>query len=307
MYAGVMRYGSIRQIEAFRCLMITGNMASAAKMMGVTQPAVSRLLKDLQADLQLSLFRKSGTRLEPTPEAIRLHAEVERSFIGLERVHAAAEEIRTRRDNSLKIAAMPALAIGVLSRFAGDFMASRPQLDMELASVISPSVVGLVADRLCDLGFAYVPIANPGLHKVSMPPQAQVAVLPSGHRLVSKPVLTPPDFEGEDFVALKQGAADRRRTDEIFSEHGVSRRVRVETPTSAVICAMVASGFGIGICDPFTASNFTGRGIVVRRFRPKLLFKFAAFFPPTSLPSPIAQEFLDEFGRMLRAWKGQPV
>ena len=54
-----------RQIEAFRAVMLTRSMTGAAEMIGVTQPAVSRLVRDLEAELGLSLFERRGNKLVP--------------------------------------------------------------------------------------------------------------------------------------------------------------------------------------------------------------------------------------------------
>jgi len=290
-----MRYGNIRQIEAFRCLMVTGSMTMAARMMGVTQPAISRLLKDLQADLKLTLFEKRGTGVVPTAEATALYAEVERSFVGLDRIRTSAEEIRTRRTGSLRIAALPALANGFLPRFAGRFLAARPQLDLGLFGVISPVVIDWVANRQCDIGFAEMPIANPGLEAVPMTILARVAVVPEGHRLTRKTTLTPKDFEGENFIFLKHGAGSRYMIDRVFADRGISRTMRVETHLSEIMCGLVSSGFGVAICDPFTAAEFAGRGVVARPFRPRIPFEFGVLYPPGPQPSSIAQEFIIEF------------
>ena len=105
-----------RQVEAFRAMMLTGSVTEAAKLMNVTQPAVSRLLRDFQALLKMELFEKRGTGLVPVAAATALYMEVERSFVGLERITATAEEIRSRRTGTLRIAALPALANGFLPR-----------------------------------------------------------------------------------------------------------------------------------------------------------------------------------------------
>src|SRR5262245_21177406 len=66
-----------RQVEAFRAVMLTGGVTTAAQLMNVTQPAVSRLIRDLQESLKLPLFERRGTRLLPTAEALSLYQEVE--------------------------------------------------------------------------------------------------------------------------------------------------------------------------------------------------------------------------------------
>jgi DNA-binding transcriptional LysR family regulator len=290
-----MRYGNIRQIEAFRSLMVTGSVTVAAKMMGVTQPAVSRLLKDLQRELDLILFEKRGTGIVPTAEATALFAEVERSFVGLDRIRASAEEIRLRRTGVLRIAALPALANGFMPRFAGRFVAARPKLDLGLFGVISPLVIDWIANRQCDIGFVELPIANPGLEAIPMPSLARVAVMPEGHRLARKSVITPRDMEGETFVSLKHGSASRYRIDQVFEDRGIHRVMRVETHLSEILCGMISSGCGVGICDPFTAAEFAMRGVVSRPFRPRIPFDFGVLQPPGSALSSIAGEFITEF------------
>src|SRR4029450_3061304 len=205
---GMARINS-RQVEAFRAMMLTGSVTEAAKLMAVTQPAVSRLLRDFQALLKMELFEKRGTGLVPLAAATALYMEVERSFVGLERITAAAEEIRSRRTGTLRIAALPALSNGYLPRLAGRFLKERPNLNLSFFGVISPIVIDWVLNNQCAIGFAEGPIAHSGLPSVRMPALPRVAVLPAGHRLAAKEKLVPRDFEGEAFVSLSAGLEHR--------------------------------------------------------------------------------------------------
>ena len=281
-----------RQVEAFRAMMLTGSVTEAANLIAVTQPAVSRLLRDFQALVKMKLFERRGTGLVPTAAATALYTEVERSFVGLERIAAAAEEIRGRRIGTLRIAALPALANGFLPRLAGHFLKERPNLNLAFFGVISPIVVDWVLNNQCDIGFAEVPIAH-GLPVRRLPPLPRVAVLPVGHRLAAKEVLEPRDFEGETFVSLSAGSASRHLIDQIFQRDDVRRVLRVETTLSEIMCGMVSSGLGVAICDPFTAQEFATRGIVVRRFAPRIDFEFAAVFPAQRSPSPVALDLVE--------------
>src|SRR5580658_7912125 len=78
-----------RQVEAFRAVMLTGRVTAAAEMLRITQPAVTRLIRDLQTATHLRLFQRQGSRLLPTGEASALYLEVERSFVGLDRIRRA--------------------------------------------------------------------------------------------------------------------------------------------------------------------------------------------------------------------------
>lgn len=293
---------NLRQVEAFRATMLTGSVTEAAALMGVTQPAVSRLLRDLQAVLNMPLFEKRGTGLVPTAAATALYTEVERSFVGLERIGAAAEEIRSRRTGFLRVAALPALANGYLPRLTGHFLKERPNLNLSLFGVISPLVVDWVTNNQCDVGFAEVPMAHVGMPSLRLPAVARVAVLPEGHRLTKKAELTPRDFANETFVSLTAGSTGRHLVDQAFHRDGVPRILRIETALSEILCGMVSSGIGVSISDPFTAREFEGRGVVVRPFVPRIEFEFAAVFPPQRSPSPVALDLVAAVRESLAAF-----
>ena len=296
-----------RQVEAFRATMLTGSVTEAAKLMVVTQPAVSRLLRDFQALLKMELFERRGTGLVPTAAAMALYTEVERSFVGLERISAAAEEIRGRRTGSLRIAALPALANGYLPRLAGHFLMERPNLNLAFFGVISPIVVDWVLNNQCDIGFVEVPIAHSGLPSLRLPALARVAVMPAGHRLAEKDVLEPRDFEGETFISLSAGSSSRHLVDQVFHRNDVRRVLRIETTLSEIMCGMVSSGLGVSICDPFTAQEFATRGVVVRRFLPRIDFEFSAVFPAQRSPSPVALDLVETMRKALLEFEDNPA
>lgn len=290
---------NLRQVEAFRATMLTGSVTEAAALMAVTQPAVSRLLRDFQALLNMRLFEKRGTGLVPTAAATALYTEVERSFVGLDRIAAAAEEIRGRRTGTLRIAALPALANGWLPQFVGRFLQERQNINLSMFGVISPLVVDWVLNAQCDVGFAEIPIAHAGLQSVRMPALPRVAILPQGHRLAAKTTLVPTDFRDENFVSLTTGTASRHLIDQAFQADDVRRVLRVETSLSEILCGIVASGLGVAICDPFTAREYQGRGVVSRPFLPRIEFEFAALFPPQRSPSPVALDLVEAVRRSI--------
>jgi DNA-binding transcriptional LysR family regulator len=128
---------------------------------------------------------------------------------------------------------------------------------------------------------------------VRLPALPRVAILPAGHRLAVKATLEPRDFEGETFVSLSAGSSSRHLIDQAFHRDDVRRVLRVETSLSEIMCGMVSSGLGVAICDPFTAQEFESRGVVVRRFLPRIDFEFAAVFPPQRSPSPVALDLVE--------------
>jgi DNA-binding transcriptional LysR family regulator len=282
-----------RQIEAFRTVIVTGGVTSAAKALNISQPAVTRLIHDLQYILGLTLFERRGTRLVPTNEALSLYREVERQFVGLEQIENTARNLRDGLSGSLRIAALPTFNVGFLPRLVAAYMKDKPGLEVAIYGSISSQVVDWVATGFCDIGFAQYPLDFPNIDVEQLPAVPAVAVLPEGHRLVDKAVLGPLDFVDEPFVSLAGSTQWTYRTDALFSAARVNRQTRVETPLSMIACSLIASGAGIGIVDPYTAVEYRGHGIVVRPFRPTVDYEIGVVWPSGRFRSPLALGFVE--------------
>ena len=281
-----------RQIEAFQAIMQVGSVSEAAQRMGISQPAASRLLRDLQHSLRLELFERTGNRLQPTPAAYTLYSEVERSFSGLQRIADVADNLRERRARLLRVAAMPALSNHFLPRYTGNFLKARTDLHVTLYGVITPVIMEWMANSQCDLGLVESSTPTFALRTVKIPAVPRVAVLYPGHRLAEKEVIHISDFDGEDFVALPPESISMRTISNVMLAHGIAVRPRADSPLSEIVCGMVAAGLGISISDPFTARPRAGRDLVVRPLIPAIPFSVTAVLPSDDVPLPSAREFI---------------
>src|SRR5436190_23209884 len=136
---------NIRQLEAFRAIMVARSTIGAAELLNMSQPAVSRLLSQLEASLKLTLFDRSSGRLVPTQEALLLYAEVERTFISVDRIRVMARDIRSADAGSLHIGAFPLLALGFLPDVIRQFNEIHPPTRVTLHVQLSAKVEELAA------------------------------------------------------------------------------------------------------------------------------------------------------------------
>src|SRR3569833_2846759 len=88
----------LRHIEVFNAVMLTGSVSGAARLVNVTQPAVSRTLQHAEVQLGFALFHRVKNRLVPTTEALTLYPHVERLFANLDEVQRLADTLKTGRD-----------------------------------------------------------------------------------------------------------------------------------------------------------------------------------------------------------------
>jgi DNA-binding transcriptional LysR family regulator len=281
-----------RQVEAFRAVMLTGGMTSAAELLGITQPAVSRLVRDFEATVRLLLFERRGNQVVPTQDAVALLGEVERSFVGLARIAEVARAIRIQAAGSLRVAAMPALATSVLPHFAGRFLRERPNVRLSIQGLASHAVIEAVAAGQAEFGYAVGPLERPGF-LVERLPCCAVVIMPEGHRLARKRRLQPADLRGERFITVASGTLLHSRIETVLAD--VERISLVETPLSATACVLVSEGLGISVVDPFSAAEFVGRGLVSRPLQPAVDVGIVLLRLPHRPVTPLAAKFMDGF------------
>src|SRR3546814_1969221 len=92
---------SLRQMEVFRAVMLSGSHAAAARMLEVSQPSISRMLSTAEERVGIKLFERVGRRLKPTPEAERLIVAVDNVYKQVQRANDVARDILLQRSGGL--------------------------------------------------------------------------------------------------------------------------------------------------------------------------------------------------------------
>lgn len=284
---------NLRQLEAFRAVMLSGSVTQAAIALHISQPAVSKLLADLEHQLGFPLFlRAKGMALVVTPEADLFLHEVERNFAGIAALKQAAADIRNASAGTLRVAALPALGVSFLPAVIRTFRTRYPGVTVQLQTRSSSTVRQWIANRQFDIGLATPAREMPGVAMRPFLRCAGACVLPMEHPLAQKAVITPADLEGEAFVSLALEDRTRHRIDRIFDDAGVQRELVIETQYAMTVCALVLQGLGCSILNPITAHDYTERGLVVRPFKPDVLFEYMLFTPSLRPISQVAQAFI---------------
>jgi DNA-binding transcriptional LysR family regulator len=283
---------NFRQLEAFRAVMVTGSGTEAARMLFITQPAVSRLIADLEDQTKLKLFIRKPNRLEPTLEAQALFREVDRSFLGLEEIRLFADSIANKEQGSLRIVAMPVCVDSFLPSLIADFLQLHPKINIEIESAPRTQALNLVRSQRLDLGIVSLTAReNIGLQVQNFCRQQAVCVLPAGHPLCDKPAIHAQDLRNESFVSLSRGSPFRAKLDEIFAREDITRSFAIETRTQHTAYEFVKRGVGVAILDPFITDS-QDIEVVIKPFLPKVTWEYAVVQSHSASPSLITQSFI---------------
>lgn len=288
---------NLRQIEVFRAVVTHGTTARAAEVLGVSQPAVSKMIQDMEHSIGFLLFHRIKGRLKSTAEGQLFFREVEQTFTGLAHLRGAAARIRDYGSGELRIASLSALSTNVIPRALASFIKSHPGIAVTFQTRMSSVVRDLVASGQFDVGVVADEIDKAGVeHRPFAQFRAEVA-MPEGHPLEALSVIRPADLAGHPFIALSPEDTTRQEAEAVLAREGVKLRTVLETPFSMTICAMIAAGLGVGLVDPLTANPYLGRGLVLRPFEPALHFRTLLILPPHRPPSRNVEDFIVELER----------
>lgn len=257
-----------RQLEAFRCVMSAGSMKAAADIMHVTQPAVSRLIADLETHLGFRVFDRQRGTLKPTREGLQFFDYVEEQFLGLERLENAAQQIRNE-GLSLRLAATHTLAATLIPPVLGKFRRRFPECRVVLHSHRLAQVVVRLQSMAVDIAVAGQLPPMSHVRRRHIGSTCQVCAMPRGHRLCAKAAVRPEDLAGEELIAIMpDGPAQWDGPARLLEEAGVSVRQSYRIDTSFAAYSAVREGLALAIVEPFAARIWGAQGVETRPFLP---------------------------------------
>ncbi|HIO61270.1 MAG TPA: LysR family transcriptional regulator [Deltaproteobacteria bacterium] len=274
-----------RQVEAFQAVMETGSVSKAGKVLYISQPAVSRLISDLESNVGFKLFFRRKGRLEPTVEGRRLFETVEHAFLGLRKIEQTATAIKSLRTGELRIITMPGVATMLLPPILTRYCRQYPDISLEVENRPRLQVMDWLNSQQYDLGIANLPLEVDDVRVHSTVAMDLVCVLPVGHRLAKKTLIKASDFEGESFVSYSPNTGTRMYIDQYFQQAKVNRKLKMEFRNTHEIYPMVAAESGLSILLPFHKYIELGYNLVFRPLENAIKTELALLIPEKREPS----------------------
>ena len=277
---------SLRELEALRAVIEARTATAAARRLGISQPAVSRALAQLEARLGRKLFDRDGGRLLPTAEGLALNRDLEPLFLALLRLQndgsgsIASSEV-------LRIAVAPTLAHRVLHAQIADFLKLNPDQTISLDIRGTDILVSGIAEGRYHLGIIDWDISHSAVRVEPFLRSEGVCVLPKGSPLAAREVIRAADLRDQRHIALTRRHASRVATDRAFSKAGVERRIVAETATAVSAYELVRSGLGVAVLNPFPLAIRADDEVAIRPFEPGLAYRIS-FIVPASATLPAA-------------------
>jgi DNA-binding transcriptional LysR family regulator len=280
-----------RQLQAFHAVIETGTVTGAAALLGVSQPAVSNLLYQLERQTRFKLFERDRGRLRATPEANLLFREIDTVVRGFDHVTQAVIDLQNKQAGQLQVASQHSMSFGFMPKLIARFARDRPDMSISFQSQYSSKIQEWVMSGLFEIGICETPLLHDGLQAHPIRVETRVA-LPHDSPLGRHEVLTPALLEGAPFLVMGPDHMTHRRTREAFLQAGIPLKTRVHAQLFKNLLSFVKEGMGVAILDPFVLDFDREGGFITRPFRPQILMEMAVITSTSRPLSSIGQEFL---------------
>jgi len=189
-------------MEVFRAVMLTGSIADAAKLLHLSQSAISKMLSHTQQRTRLKLFERVKGRLVATSEAQRLYAEIERLWHSVEKVHTLSRELADPDKGNLYIAASPSLGMTVVPHSVADTVKERPDLRVKVILPLTHALLDAVADKTVDIGITTFEVNHPSIRVHARFECPLVCMMAPSHPLAGKDAIHPHDLIGHRLISV---------------------------------------------------------------------------------------------------------
>lgn len=290
------------QLSSFLAVVDHGSVTKAAAATHVAQPSLSQVIRKLEKDLKVELFRRVGRGLVLTPAGEALIGPARQIIRDMQQARQVAQGFLGLEGGRLDLALTTSLTSNFIAAWIGDYRRKYPGITVRLTQHDGPTsdLVHLVRSGEAEIAFSLDSVTRNGVacdhladgELILAVPPMMAAVLPDP---VAFDQLTDLPF------VLNRGAGHEEFAATLYAQ-GFDPRVVVEVNESSALVPLVAAGAGAAFLPMRQALDARRRGAVLRATNPTLTRAIYAIMPKTPLSVP-AQAFLELSRKHLDTWR----
>ena len=293
---------NLRHIEIFHAVYVNGSVSAAARALNVSQPSVSKTLRHAESLLGFELFQRVNGRLVPTEDAHAMFGGVADIQERVRALREAGRNVRSGVGTTLRISALPSLALGALPKAVSRFLGTRPEVRFDLQTVHHDDLLRKLYERETDIAIAYeaprgAPLGQSWLGEGELVMLYREADLPE-----APPRVELSQLAGHPFITLAASGPIGQLFTVELDRLGLDLREIASARTFYIAAALVAAGVGVTVVDNFTAAAWLAPGLAARPLKPSLTFDINAIHLLDRPPSALTSEFLAVLGTVIEGY-----
>lgn len=288
---------SFRQVQAFLAVAQERNFSRAGARIGLSQPAVSRAIHELEDDLGIRLFDRTTREVLLTEAGAMLAQRLPQWMDELDNMLMELRHWAGTRRGKVRVASSPTLSAMLMPLCLAECAQREPGMEVLLLDRVQVDVLDSVVAGEVDFGVVVEPSADRlrDLDGETILTDPFVVVVPSGSKVLQGQGSELPwqALSGQALVLLDQASGSRRLIDAALRQYGVAHRVTQQVGHATAAFEMIRAGLGVSIMPGLAIPETGLPGLEVRRLSPALTRRIMLVHRKNRAPAPLAQYLWD--------------
>lgn len=247
---------NLKQLESFVLVAQEKNFTKAAKILFMTQPAISFQIKSLEEHLGAPLFVRLDKTVELTEVGEILYPEAKKILASHERVIEAVAELQGIKKGKLLLGASTIPGEYIMPGIIGRFKAQYPEVDVVLKIRSTAEVVDMLQERQINLGVVGAMVKHSNVNCSVLAEDELILVANAQHPLTKLELVNLKDITRYKFILRERGSGTRMVVEEKLLAEGIQPdelQVAMDLGTTRSIITAVETGLGISFVSRWAA------------------------------------------------------
>ena len=298
---------NFNQLNAFYVVAQEGSFSKAAKKLSISQPAVSKQIRDIEHFYGVRFFERTARRTALTETGQTLLSYAQRIFPLVHEAEDALEAILGLKSGRIEIGTSHTVGTYYLPPIVVAFKQKYPGVSLSVHIENSQWVLDQILAYQIDLGILGIEPKNENLVAFPFVKENLILAIPGGHRWAQRRTVTLAELSDQPLILREKGSGTRRIIESVLEKWGVKPRITMELGSNEAIKRAVEQGVGLALFPHAVAAREieqgTLRALVVREAELALSFKIVYHRDKQS--SPLVQAFLEVIAEKMALGKGK--
>jgi DNA-binding transcriptional LysR family regulator len=253
---------NLNQLKIFHVAAGLQSFTRTAEVLFLTQPGISKHIKDLEDYYGVRLFDRLGKKVVLTKPGEILYTKTKIIFDMIDQLKIEIGELQGLNCGALSIGASITIGVYILPQILGNFKSRYPHIDISLDIVLNQKVIDKILDNSIDIGFLGAPVDDTRIDTGIFLKDELVLIVPAGHEWSGLDEIKPHELMTQPFIISQEGSGTRHIIEERLGQAGVILKKSMEFGHTEAVKKAVESGLGVSILSKTVVKREEQLGVI---------------------------------------------
>ena len=253
---------NLNQLRVFHSVAKLQSFTRAVDVLCLTQPGISKHIKQLEAHYGVRLFDRLGKKVILTQAGEVLFDKTEVMFEQLNEAKVQIDDMKSLTGGKIGIGASFTIGVHVLPKLLGAFIRRYPSIKISTDISLSQEIEGKVLSNSLDVGFVGHAVRDERLSLHRFLTDELAVIVPSDHRWAKRKTIQAHQLVDEPFLISREGSGTRRAIEERLGSKGIALNRIMEFGNTECVKKAVEAGLGISVISKYAIAREVSFGLI---------------------------------------------